>query len=263
MNAPRASLIHPAAIVEPGARLADDVSVGAYAIIGPHVEIGPGTTVGPHAVITGHTRIGAGNRIFQFVSIGDVPQDKKYAGETTRLEIGDRNTIREFCTINCGTVQGGGVTRVGDDNWIMAYVHIAHDCVVGDRIIMANNAQLAGHVQLGDDAILGGITGVHQFCRVGAHSITGVSSVVLQDIPPYVVASGNPAQPHGINREGLRRRGFSDAAIAGLRRAYRTLYRSGLSLEDAQRELAREAAACPELGVLVDFLATPGRGIIR
>jgi UDP-N-acetylglucosamine acyltransferase len=263
MNAAGASLIHPTAIVEAGARLADDVRVGAYAIIGPLVEIGPGTTVGPHALITGQTRIGAGNRIFQFVSIGDVPQDKKYAGEPTRLEIGDRNAIREFCTINCGTVQGGGVTRVGSDNWIMAYVHIAHDCIVGNRVIMANNAQLAGHVVLGDDAILGGITGVHQFCRVGAHSITGVSSVVLQDIPPYVVASGNPAQPHGINREGLRRRGFSDETIAGLRRAYKTLYRSGLSLEEAQRELAREAGTSPELGVLVDFLASPGRGIIR
>jgi UDP-N-acetylglucosamine acyltransferase len=263
MNAPAASLIHPTALVDPGARLAGDVKVGAYTIIGPHVEIGPGTTVGPHAVITGRTRIGAGNRIWQFVSIGDVPQDKKYGGEPTLLEIGDRNTIREFCTINCGTVQGGGVTRVGSDNWIMAYVHIAHDCAIGDRTIMANNAQLAGHVPVGDDAILGGFTVVHQFCRIGAHAITALGTIVLQDIPPYVTASGNPAQPHGINREGLRRRGFSDDAIAGLRRGYRTLYRSGFSLEEAQLELARQAAACPELKVLADFVSMPGRGIIR
>jgi UDP-N-acetylglucosamine acyltransferase len=263
MNAPTASLIHPTALVDPGARLADDVSVGAYTIIGPHVEIGPGTRVGPHAVITGRTRIGARNRIWQFVSIGDVPQDKKYGGEPTSLEIGDGNTIREFCTINCGTVQGGGVTRVGSDNWIMAYVHIAHDCTIGDRTIMANNAQLAGHVPIGDDAILGGFTVVHQFCRIGAHSITALGTIVLQDVPPYVTASGNPAQPHGINREGLRRRGFSDEAIAELRRAYKTLYRSGLSFDEAQRELAQQAAGRPELKVLADFVSSPGRGIIR
>ena len=263
MNAPTASRIHPAAVVDPGARLADDVEVGAYTLIGPHVEIGAGTTVGPHAVITGHTRIGAGNRIWQFVSIGDVPQDRKYGGEPTTLEIGDRNTIREFCTINCGTVQGGGVTRVGDDNWIMAYVHIAHDCLIGNRIILANNTQFAGHVPVGDDAILGGFTVVHQFCRIGAHSITALGTIVLQDIPPYVTASGNPARPHGINREGLRRRGFSVDAIAELRRAYKTLYRSSLSLEEAQRELAQQASACAELKVLVDFVSRPGRGIIR
>jgi UDP-N-acetylglucosamine acyltransferase len=256
-------LIHSTAVVDAAARLADDVKVGPYAIIGPDVEIGRGTTVGPHAVITGHTRIGAGNRIWQFVSIGDAPQDKKYGGEPTSLEIGDRNTIREFCTINRGTVQGGGVTRVGSDNWIMAYVHIAHDCVIGDRTIMANNAQLAGHVPVGDDAILGGFTVVHQFCRIGAHSITALGTIVLQDIPPYVTASGNPAQPHGINGEGLRRRGFSGDAIAGVRRAYNTLYRAGLSLDEARRELARDAAACPELTVLVDFVSSPGRGIIR
>ena len=263
MNAPTASRIHPTAVVDPGARLAADVEVGAYTLIGPHVEIGAGTTVGPHAVITGHTRIGAGNRIWQFVSIGDVPQDRKYGGEPTTLEIGDRNTIREFCTINCGTVQRGGVTRVGDDNWIMAYVHIAHDCLIGNRIILANNTQFAGHVPVGDDAILGGFTVVHQFCRIGAHSITALGTIVLQDIPPYVTASGNPARPHGINREGLRRRGFSVDAIAELRRAYKTLYRSGLSLEEAQRELAQQASACAELKVLVDFLSSPGRGIIR
>jgi UDP-N-acetylglucosamine acyltransferase len=263
MNAPTGSLIHPTALVDPGARLAHDVAVGAYTIIGPNVEIGPGTTVGPHAVVTGHTRIGARNRIWQFVSIGAAPQDKKYGGEPTSLEIGDDNTIREFCTINRGTVQGGGLTRVGNGNWIMAYVHIAHDCLIGDRVIMANNAQLAGHVPVGDDAILGGFTGVHQFCRIGSHSITAISTTVLQDVPPYVTASGNPAQPHGINSEGLRRRGFSADAITELRRAYKTLYRSGLSLEEAQRELEERSAACPELKLLVDFLASPGRGIIR
>jgi UDP-N-acetylglucosamine acyltransferase len=263
MNAPTGSLVHPSAVIDAGARLAGDVKVGAYTVIGPHVEIGPGTTVGPHAVITGRTRIGAGNRIWQFVSIGDVPQDKKYGGEPTTLEIGDRNTIREFCTINCGTVQGGGITRVGNDNWIMAYVHIAHDCVIGDRTILANNTQFAGHVPVGDDAILGGFTVVHQFCRIGAHSITALGTIVLQDIPPYVTASGNPARPHGINREGLRRRGFSVDAIAELRRAYKTLYRSGLSLEEARRELAQQASACPEVRVLLEFVSIPGRGIIR
>src|SRR3954469_2858890 len=214
MNAPPASLIHTTAIVDPAARLAADVEVGPYTIIGPHVEIGAGSRIGPHTVITGHTRIGAKNTISQFVSVGDAPQDKKYGGEPTRLEIGEGNTIRECCTINRGTIQGGGVTRVGNDNWIMAYVHIAHDCRIGNRAIFANSTQLAGHVLVDDDAVLGGFTGVHQFCRVGAHSITGVSTVVLQDIPPYVTASGSPARPFGINSEGLRRRGFSSETIS-------------------------------------------------
>ncbi|MGZ8203584.1 MAG: acyl-ACP--UDP-N-acetylglucosamine O-acyltransferase [Burkholderiales bacterium] len=263
MNAPAASLIHRTAIVDPAARLAADVAVGPYAIIGPYVEIGQGSRIGPHTVITGHTRIGANNVVSQFVSVGDAPQDKKYGGEPTRLEIGDGNTIREFCTLNRGTVQGGGVTRVGSGNWIMAYVHIAHDCLIGDRTILANNAQLAGHVPIGDDAILGGFTVVHQFCRIGAHSITGLGTIVLQDIPPYVTASGNPARPFGINAEGLRRRGFSPETIAQMRRAYKTLYRAGLTLEEAQRELAQQAAACPEVQLLLDFVAAPGRGLIR
>src|SRR5215213_4220190 len=223
--------IHPTAVIEPGARIAEDVEVGAYAVLGPEVRIAAGCRIGPHAVITGNTSIGPNCRIWQFASIGDAPQDKKYSGEPTRLEIGANNTIREFCTLNRGTVQGGGVTRIGDDNWIMAYVHIAHDCLIGNRTIFANNAQLAGHVHIEDDVILGGFTLVHQFCRVGAHCITGLGTVLLQDVPPYVKASGNPVHPYGLNTEGLRRRGFSTEAIGALKRAYRTLYREGRTLE--------------------------------
>lgn len=255
--------IHPTALVDPGARLGVDVEIGAYTLIGPHVQIDEGTRVGPHSVITGHTRIGRNNRIFQFVSLGEEPQDKKYAGEPTRLEIGDDNLIREFCTFNTGTVQDQGVTRIGSHNWIMAYVHIAHDCVVGEHTIFANNASLAGHAHIGDYAILGGFTGVHQFCRVGAHVITGIASVVRQDIPPYFTVAGSPAQPHGINSEGLKRRGFSAEAISAIKRAYRTLYKSGLSLREAQESIAGEAAQVPELAILADFLAQPGRGIVR
>ena len=212
-------MIHPTAIIHSGARLGAGVSVGPYSIIGEHVEIGDNTRIGPHVVISGHTRIGCDNRIFQFSSIGEIPQDKKYAGEPTRLEIGDRNTIREYCTLNLGTVQDAGVTRVGDDNWIMAYVHIAHDCQVGNKTIFANNAQLAGHVHVGDWAIFGGYTGVHQFCRVGAHTMTAVGTVILQDVLPYVMAAGNSATPYGINAEGLKRRGFSPDALMVLKRA--------------------------------------------
>ena len=214
-------------------------------------------------VIGGHTRIGEDNRIFQFSSIGEVPQDKKYAGEPTRLEIGDRNTIREFCTLNCGTAQDVGVTRLGNDNWIMAYVHLAHDCQVGNNTIFANNAQLAGHVHIGDWVILGGFTGVHQFVRVGAHSMTAVGTVLLQDLPPYVMAAGNTAEPHGINSEGLKRRGFSPESVIAIRRAYKMLYKSGLKLDEARAVIATEAAIVTELRPLVDFLTQPGRGIIR
>ena len=255
--------VHPTALVHPGARLGTDVHVGAYSIIGEHVEIGAGSRIGPHAVITGHTRIGESNRIFQFVSLGEEPQDKKYAGEPTRLEIGDRNVIREFCTFNTGTVQDAGITRVGDDNWIMAYVHIAHDCVIGNHTIFANNASLAGHVHVADHAILGGFTGVHQFCRVGAHVITGIASVVRQDIPPYFTVAGSPAAPHGINSEGLKRRGFSAEAISAIKRAYKTLYKSGLGLAEARDAIAAEAETRPELVPLVDFLTSSARGIIR
>ncbi len=255
--------IHPTAIVHPAAQLGRGVVVGPYSIIGEHVEIGEDTVIGPHVVVSGHTRIGRENRIFQFSSIGEQPQDKKYAGEPTRLEIGDRNTIREFCTFNCGTAQDAGVTRLGNDNWIMAYVHLAHDCQVGNQTIFANNAQLAGHVQVGDWAILGGFTGVHQFVRVGAHSFTAVGSVLLQDLPPFVMAAGNPAVPRSINAEGLKRRGFSAATVAAVRRAYKTLYRGGMKLDEARACIEAEAAAVPELELLAGFLAASGRGIIR
>ena len=259
--------VHPSAIVDPKAELGDDVEVGAYSLIGPHVRIGEGTTVGPHTVIEGYTSIGRRNRIFQFASIGAAPQDKKYRGEPTRLEIGDDNTIREFVTLNCGTGQGVGVTRVGHDNWIMAYVHIAHDCQVGDHTIFANSTNLAGHVEIGDWVILGGYTGVHQFCKIGAHAMTGVGTVVLHDLPPFVMASGNTAQAHGINSEGLRRRGFANETINEIRRAYRTLYKSGLTLEAARTQLAGQAAeggaGSAEIGTLASFLTSVSRGIVR
>lgn len=256
-------MIHPTAIIGQGAKLAPDVEVGPYSIIGDHVEIGAGTKIGPHVVIHGHTRIGKENQIFQFASLGEVPQDKKYAGEPTRLEIGDRNVIREFCTFNCGTVQDVGVTKIGNDNWVMAYVHIAHDCQIGNHTIFANNASLAGHVHVEDFAILGGFTLVHQFCRVGAHVMIGMGSSIVQDVPPFVMAAGSPAKPHGINSEGLKRRNFSSDAIAGIKRAYKTLYRNGLTLEEAKQALAEQQQACPELQILVEFLALSSRGIVR
>ena len=243
--------IHATAIVHPGARIAAGVRVGPYSIVGEHVEIGE------------RTRIGCDNEIFQFCSIGASPQDKKYDAEPTRLEIGDRNTIREFCSFNVGTSQDAHITHIGSDNWIMAYVHIAHDCHVGNHTTFANNATLAGHVHVGDWAILGGFTGVHQFCRVGAHSFCGVGTVLLQDLPPFVTVAGNPAKPHGINSEGLRRRGYSAEAIAGVKRAYRTLYRSGLSLEEARQRVAEIAAAQPEVALFSDFIAESGRGLVR
>ncbi|GBL46579.1 acyl-[acyl-carrier-protein]--UDP-N-acetylglucosamine O-acyltransferase [Sulfuriferula multivorans] len=256
-------MIHPSAIIHPGAQLGAHVSIGPYAVIGEHVVIGDGTTVGAHTIINGHTLIGRDNHIFQFNSLGEIPQDKKYAGEPTRLEIGDRNTIREFCTFNLGTAQDTGVTRVGNDNWIMAYVHLAHDCHVGNHTIFANNASLAGHVTVGDHAILGGFTGVHQFCKIGAHVMTGISSVVFKDIPPYIMAAGQPAAPYGINVEGLRRRGFSPESLAGLKRAYKTLYREGLTFSEAQERLAEQAQGVAEVRLLVDFLGQTDRGIIR
>ncbi|MFO1379989.1 MAG: acyl-ACP--UDP-N-acetylglucosamine O-acyltransferase [Chitinivorax sp.] len=257
------SLIHPSAVIHPGARIAADVSIGAYAVIGEHVTIGAGSQIGPHVVIEGVTSIGAQNRIFQFASIGAAPQDKKYAGEPTRLEIGDRNTIREFCTLNTGTVQDGGVTHLGNDNWIMAYVHVAHDCMIGNNTILANNATLAGHVHLGDWVFLGGFTTIHQFCKVGAHAMTAFTAAVSQDVPPYVTAAGNRAKPAGINSEGLRRRGFSSDAIAAIKRAYKTLYRQGLSLDEARQQLAEQGQQFAEVQLLVDFIASADRGIIR
>ncbi len=255
--------IDPRAVVDPAARLAPGVSVGAYSIIGAGVEIGAATSIGSHVVIKGPTLIGEGNRFYPFSSIGDDPQDKKYGGEQTRLEIGDRNVIREYCTINRGTGQGGGVTRIGDDNWIMAYVHIAHDCLIGNNTVFANNASLAGHVQVDDHAVLGGFTLVHQFCSIGAHSFSGMGSTLSRDLPPYVTVSGNPAVPRGLNSEGLKRRGFSTEAIRALKRAYRVLFRSGLSLEEAIRELEAMAREHDEVAVLVRFLQRSRRSILR
>ena len=256
-------MIHPSAIVHPRASLGENVSIGAYSMVGEHVEIGSDTRIGPHVVVEGHTRIGRDNRIFQFSSLGAVPQDKKYADEPTRLEIGDGNTIREFCTLNCGTAQDAGVTRLGNDNWIMAYVHIAHDCQIGSHTIFANSAQLAGHVHVGDHAILGGFTGVHQFVRIGAHSFTAIATVLVHDLPPYVMAAGDTAKPYGINTEGLRRRGFSAAALAEIKRAYKTLYKSGLTLDQARVQLVEHARTCAEIGLLSDFLQRSTRGIVR
>ena len=256
-------MIHPTAIVEAGAKIGANVEIGPYTLVGPNVEIGDNTVIGPHVVIKGHTRIGRDNRIFQFCSLGEIPQDKKYTGEPTRLEIGDRNTIREFCTFNLGTVQDRGATRIGDDNWLMAYVHIAHDCVVGNKTIFANGASLAGHVVVEDWVIFGGFSGVHQFCRIGAHVMTAASSLILQDVPPYVMAAGNSAQPYGIHVEGLKRRGFTAEAITALKRAYRTLYKSGLTLEEAKAKLADDARTQPDIQRIVDFLAVSKRGIIR
>jgi UDP-N-acetylglucosamine acyltransferase len=255
--------VHPSALVDPKAKLARGVKIGPYSIIGPNVEIGEGTSVGPHVVIEGHTRIGRRNKIFPFAALGAEPQDKKYAGEPTRVEIGDDNTIREYVTINRGTVQDGGLTSVGDDNWIMAYVHFAHDCRIGSHTIFANATELAGHVVVGDWAVFGGVTLVHQFVRIGAHAHTGMGTYLAQDLPPFVTAAGNMAKPYGINSKGLQRRGFSAESIEGLKRAYRTLYRKGLTLEEARQELQAQAAACPPVKELVDFLANCKRGFIR
>mgnify|MGYP001547267486 FL=1 len=256
-------MIDPTAVIDPGAEIAGDVTIGPYSVIGANVAIDAGTRIGPHVVIKGHTRIGRDNTIYQFTSIGEDPQDKKYNGEPTRLEIGDRNTIREFVTINRGTVQDEGVTRLGDDNWIMAYVHIAHDCQVGNQTIFANNASLAGHVTVGDYVILGGFTLVYQFCSLGPHSLTAYGSGISMDVPPYVTVGGTPARPHGLNMEGLRRRGFPEAVRKVLKQAYKTLYRENRSLQDAIAELKGRVDECAELEVLVSFLETRSRGIVR
>jgi UDP-N-acetylglucosamine acyltransferase len=261
--------IHPTAIVDPGAQLDGSVTVGPYTLIGPHVKIGAGTTVAGHVVIEGHTTIGRDNRIFQFASLGAINQDKKYRGEPCELVIGDRNTIREFTTFNIGTAQGGGVTRLGDDNWMMAYTHLAHDCVVGNNTIFANNAQLAGHVEVGDWVILGGFTAVHQFVRIGAHGMTGLGSVLLADQPPFVMSEGQPARARSMNFEGLRRRGFGPARIAAVKAMHRALYRDGLTLEQARQRIAVLAQQAPEaeadVRMMMDFLAKAGpeRGILR
>ena len=260
--------IHSTAVVDPKAQLADDVVVGPYAIVGPNVTIGAGTQILSHTVVDGHTTLGEGNKIGPFASIGGNPQDMKYAGEPTKLVIGDRNTIREFTTIHTGTVQDGGLTVVGNDNWIMAYVHIAHDCHVGNHTVFSSNAQMAGHVTVDDWAIIGGMTGVHQFVRIGAHSMIGGASVLVQDVPPFVIASGDRAVPYGINVEGLRRRNFSADAITALRHAYKLLYKSGLTLDEAKVQIeAFGNAGAPDVSdavrALLDFLNASTRGIVR
>lgn len=256
-------LIHPTAIIDPGARLATGVSVGAYSIIGADVDVGENTWIAPHVVISGPTRIGRNNKIYQFSSIGAAPQDKKYAGEKTFLEIGDGNVIREGCTINRGTAQGGGVTRIGDNNWIMAYVHIAHDCIIGDNAVFANNTSLAGHVTVQDYVILGGFTLVHQFCIVGAYAFTAMASAISKDVPPYLMVSGHMAKPHGLNTEGLKRHGFSADTISQLRRAYKILYRSNYTVEQAVEKLGELTQDCPEVSRWVEFLNNTTRGIVR
>jgi len=257
------SEVHRTALVDPAARLARGVTVGPYSVIGPKVEVGEGTWIGAHVVLDGRLKIGRNNKIFHFASLGAPPQDKKYAGEDTAVEIGDGNTIREYVTMNRGTAQDIGTTRVGNDNWIMAYVHFAHDCQIGNHTIFANACQLAGHVTVGDWAIFGATTLVHQFVHIGPHAFTGMGTYLPQDLPPYVTAAGNMAQPYGINSEGLKRRGFRPESIAGLKRAYRTLYRSGLGLEEAKSQLREQVAACPEVKEIVEFLDRSKRGIIR
>lgn len=255
--------IHATAIVDASAELDSSVEIGAYSIIGPHVKIDAGTRIAGHVMINGPTTIGKNNHIYQYSSLGEAPQDKKYNGEPTSLEIGDNNTIREFCTFNRGTVQDKKNTKIGDNNWIMAYVHIAHDCQIGSNTILANNASLAGHVDIDDYAILGGFTLIHQFCKIGSHVITAVGSVVFKDIPPYVTAAGYDAKPHGINAEGLKRRGYSADTILQIKRAYKALYRNGLTLEEAKIELATMQKTTPEIRLLTDFLIASSRGIVR
>lgn len=261
--------IHPTAIVADGAQIDPSVSIGPYAVIGPHVTIGAGTTVGPHTVIEGHTTIGRDNRIFQFASLGAIPQDKKYAGEPCELIIGDRNTIREFTTFNIGSPGGGGVTRIGDDNWLMAYVHIAHDCIVGNKTIFANNTQLAGHVEVGDWVILGGFTVVHQFVRIGAHGMTAMCSLLFADQPPFVMSQGQPAGARSMNFEGLRRRGFSAERVSAVKAMHKALYRDGLTLELAKERIAGLVAKTPEaqpdVEMMLGFLngVDAQRGIVR
>ena len=256
-------MIHETAVIEPGAELGEGVSIGPYSIIGKDVSIGDGTQIGPHVVIKGPTRIGRENKIYQFASLGEDPQDKKYDNEETWLEIGDRNTIREFCTFNRGTIQDKAVTRIGNENWVMAYVHIAHDCMVGNNTIFANNASLAGHVAVEDFAILGGFTLVHQFCRIGAHSFSAMNSVISKDVPPYVMVSGHMAKPYGLNTEGLKRRGMSAEAGNQLRRAYKLIYRSGKTLKEAITELEPERVHYPEIDRMLTFLSHVTRGIVR
>ncbi len=261
------SLIHATAVIDRGAELAATVAVGPFAVIGAGVTVDEGTTIGAHCVIEGPTRIGRDNRIFSHAALGAAPQDKKYAGEPTELHIGNRNTIREFCTFNRGTAQDAGVTRVGDDNWIMAYVHLAHDVQLGNQSILANNATLAGHVHVGDWALIGGLTGVHQFCKIGAHAMVGFQTRVSQDVPPFMNVSGNPPEVHGFNAEGLRRRGFSSERIALVKQMHRLLYRDGLTLAAATAAIEQLSGTVEggeaDVQMLLGFLAAASRGIVR
>jgi len=257
------SRIHPTAIVEPSAELAADVAIGPYSIVGADVVIGAGSVIGPHVVIGARTRMGERNRVFQFASIGEIAQDRKYGGEPTSTTIGDDNTFREYATVHAGTVQDRGDTLIGNGNLFLAYTHVAHDCVVGNLTTFSNNAQIAGHVRIDDWAVLGAFAGVHQFCRVGAHAFLAAFAVVLQDVPPFVTVQGYPAKPHGTNNEGLRRRGFTPDDILQIRRAYKTLYRENLQLEEARAKILADAANAPALAPLSEFLAVPGRGIVR
>jgi len=256
-------MVHATAQIAEGVKLGADVDIGAYSVIAADVEIGDGSVLGPHVVVNGPTRIGRGNHIHAFAAIGGDPQDKKFEGERSELIIGDRNRIREFVTINRGTGQGGGATRIGDDNWIMAYVHIAHDCQVGNHTVFSNNATLAGHVVIGDHVILSGFSGVHQFCRIGEHAFIGMGCLVNGDVPPFVIMANEYGRPRGINTEGLKRRGFSPERIAGIRRAYKVLYMSGLQLSEAREELARIAAEAPDVATMIEFLERAQRPIVR
>jgi len=256
-------MVHATAQIAEGVKLGADVEIGAYSVIAADVEIGDGSVLGPHVVVNGPTRVGRGNHIHAFASIGGDPQDKKFEGERSELVIGDRNRIREFVTINRGTGQGGGATRIGNDNWIMAYVHIAHDCQVGNHTVFSNNATLAGHVVIGDHVILSGFSGVHQFCRIGEHAFIGMGCLVNGDVPPFVIMANEYGRPRGVNTEGLKRRGFSSERIAGIRRAYKALYMSGLQLSEAREELVRIAADSPDVATMVEFLEQAQRPIVR
>jgi UDP-N-acetylglucosamine acyltransferase len=256
-------VIHPSAQVDPGAKIGARVSIGAFSIVGADVDIGDGTSIGPHCVITGPTRIGVDNRIFSHAALGSDPQDKKFAGERSELVIGDRNTIREFTTFSRGTGDGGATTRIGDDNWIMAYVHIAHDCVVGSNTIFANNATLAGHAEVGDWAILGGFVGVHQFCRIGAHAFIGMGALINADVPPFVLVAADYASPRGINSEGMKRRGFDAAQLAAIKRAYRSVYVSGRPMAEAKADLAAAAADSDDVRRMLEFIERSERGLLR
>lgn len=255
--------IHPSAIVDPSATIGEDVSIGPFCVVGADVEIGDGCRIGPHVVIEGPTRIGRGNRIYSFAVVGGEPQDKKFRGQPTRLEIGDNNTIREYVSIHRGTAEDQSITRIGDDNWIMAYVHIAHDCEVGNHTIFANAASLAGHAKVEDYAILGGFSLIHQFCQIGAHAFTAMGSIINRDVPPFVTVSGTYAEPRGINSEGLKRRGFDSARIMSIKRAFKTLYKSGLSLADARSQLGDSAVSAPDIQQMLDFIDRSQRSLIR